>query len=233
VRWRALGLALSLAACGPRVPPRTAPRVASLPGAVHWVRSSVEYRALCLQVYGLATRAVEAAAATRAPHAWGVVLDADETVLDNSLYQKQLAAEGHGYTEASWQAWVAQREAGLVPGARAFLRAVRSAGGVVAIVTNRAATSCGDTRANLDALSVPYDQVLCKPDGGPPEKDTRFAELAKSVEVLAYVGDNIRDFPGRSQADRTKPDDAFAAFGTRFFLLPNPMYGSWEQNEEE
>jgi predicted secreted acid phosphatase len=45
---------------------------------------------------------------------------------------------------------------------------------------------------------------------------------------VAFLGDNIRDFPGLGQSVREQPDQAFAAFGTRFFLLPNPMYGSWE-----
>jgi len=49
------------------------------------------------------------------------------------------------------------------------------------------------------------------------------------LDVVAFVGDNIRDFPGQSQALRGQPDEAFAPFGARFFVLPNPMYGSWEQ----
>ena len=33
-----------------------------------------------------------------------------------------------------------------------------------------------------------------------------------------------------TQAIRERGDDAFADFGARFFVLPNPMYGSWERN---
>jgi predicted secreted acid phosphatase len=47
---------------------------------------------------------------------------------------------------------------------------------------------------------------------------------------VAFVGDNIQDFPSLSQAIRKQGDDAFADFGVRFFALPNPMYGSWERN---
>ena len=47
---------------------------------------------------------------------------------------------------------------------------------------------------------------------------------------MAFVGDNIQDFPGLSQAIRKQGDEAFADFGARFFVLPNPMYGSWEKN---
>jgi predicted secreted acid phosphatase len=47
--------------------------------------------------------------------------------------------------------------------------------------------------------------------------------------VVAFVGDNIQDFPGQSQAIRERAEEAFAEFGARFFVLPNPMYGSWNE----
>jgi len=47
-----------------------------------------------------------------------------------------------------------------------------------------------------------------------------------SLNVIAYVGDNIQDFPGLSQAN---PGDS-SHFGQDFFVLPNPMYGSWVGN---
>jgi predicted secreted acid phosphatase len=80
--------------------------------------------------------------------------------------------------------------------------------------------------------------MLCAPVGGPSDKGPRFEAVARGttpvglppLEVVAFVGDNIRDFPGLGQAIRAQPDAAFAPFGTRFFLLPNAMYGSWERN---
>jgi predicted secreted acid phosphatase len=48
------------------------------------------------------------------------------------------------------------------------------------------------------------------------------------LEVVAFLGDNIRDFPGQSQALRSQGEDAYEGFGARFFVLPNAMYGSWE-----
>ena len=49
------------------------------------------------------------------------------------------------------------------------------------------------------------------------------------LDVVAFVGDNILDFPGLTQAIRQGGDAAFSDFGVRFFLVPNPMYGSWER----
>jgi predicted secreted acid phosphatase len=76
------------------------------------------------------------------------------------------------------------------------------------------------------------------PDGGPSDKNPRFEAVERGttaaglppLEIVAFVGDNVRDFPGQSQAIRKQGDEAFAAFGARFFVLPNPMYGSWEGN---
>lgn len=199
--------------------------------AIHWVRTSAEYRALCLQTYAAATRAVEASAAGRPARSWTVILDADETVLDNSLYQKERSAQGRGYSVESWDAWVKRREAGDVPGSRAFLEKVRSLGGVVAIVTNRSAAQCDATRANLAQLALPFDVVLCQA-GPSSDKQARFGEVAQGREVLAWVGDNIRDFPDGSQALRASPEAELARFGSRVFVLPNPMYGSWEKNPD-
>ena len=43
---------------------------------------------------------------------------------------------------------------------------------------------------------------------------------------IAY--DNIMDFPDTTQSIRAKGESAFTEFGARWFVLPNPMYGSWQ-----
>ena len=243
----ALGLALAAsAACrsaAPMAPPQ-APAAAAvapstpLPESIRWTRDSAEHRALFLQVYRLATAHVEREAAARASGTWAVVLDADETVLDNSLYQLERARAGKPFDAESWRAWCARREAVPLPGAQAFLARVRSLGGKVAIVTNRSVSECPDTEAVFRAHGLAYDAMLCKPDGGPSDKGPRFEAVARGttpgglppLDVVAFVGDNILDFPGLSQALRKETDEAFAPFGARFFVLPNPMYGSWERN---
>lgn len=243
----AFGLALTAsAACrsaAPPAPPQapTAPVAAPAtlpPESIRWTRDSAEHRAVFLQVYGAATAHVEREAAARAPGTWAVVLDADETVIDNSLYQLERARAGKPFDAESWRAWCARREAVPLPGARAFLARVRALGGKVAIVTNRTASECPDTEAVFRAHGLDYDVLLCKPDGGPSDKGPRFEAVARGttpvglppLEVVSFLGDNIQDFPGLSQAVRKEADQAFAAFGARFFVLPNPMYGSWERN---
>ena len=224
------------APAAPAVAPAPAPFRA--PEAIRWSRDSAEHRALFLQVYRAATAHVEREAASRAAGSWAVVLDADETVIDNSLYQLERAQAGKPFDAESWRAWCARREATPLPGAAAFLSRVRALGGRIAIVTNRTVAECPDTEAVFLAHGLAYDVMLCKPDEGPSDKNPRFEAVARGttpaglppLDVVAVVGDNIQDFPGQSQAIRKQGDEAFAPFGARFFVLPNPMYGSWEGN---
>ena len=239
-RWP-LALVLAVAAAcrsaAPGAPPQapTAPVAFRAPEAIRWARDSAEHRALFLHIYRAATAKVEREAATRAPGTWAVVLDADETVLDNSLYQLERARTGQPFDSASWRAWTARREATPLPGASAFLSRVRALGGRIAIVTNRTVAECPDTEAVFLAHGLAYDAMLCKPDGTPSDKTSRFAAVAAGttaaglppLEIVAFVGDNIQDFPRLTQAVRQQGDEAFAAFGARYFVLPNPMYGSW------
>lgn len=230
----------------PQAPSAPAPVVATsptpapfrAPEAIRWARDSAEHRALFLQVYRAATAHVEGAAGTRAPGTWAVVLDADETVIDNSLYQLERARVGKPFDAESWRAWCARREAVPLPGASAFLSRVRALGGRIAIVTNRTVTECPDTEAVFTQHGLAFDVMLCKPDASPSDKNPRFEAIARGttpaglppLDVVAVVGDNILDFPGQSQVIRKQGDEAFAGFGARFFVLPNPMYGSWERN---
>ena len=208
---------------------------ATLPNDIRWVQRSAEYHAAIAQAYRGATTRVEQQAAGRAPGSWAVVLDADETVISNLQYQ--IERVGKGYSAESWAVWVRRREATPLPGASAFLARVRALGGRIAIVTNRLESECEDTAAVFRTERLVYDAMLCRPEEGPSDKNPRFDAVAggKSqaaampLEIVAFVGDNIMDFPGLSQAIRTAGEGGFTEFGTRYFLVPNPMYGSWER----
>jgi 5'-nucleotidase (lipoprotein e(P4) family) len=208
-----------------------------LPNEVRWARTSAEHHAIFLEVYRWAGDAVAEEAPRRQPGTWAVILDVDETVLDNSEYQARRARMGLGFTNQSWNEWVREEAATPLPGARRFIEDVRSRGGRVVLVTNRDEVVCDATRRNLDSVAVRVDLVLCR-QPGVSEKETRFRSVQDgsasadlpALEVVAWVGDNIQDFPGGSQALRGGDPVALAAFGQRYFVLPNPMYGSWEGN---
>lgn len=213
------------------------PRDVVLPLSIHWARNSAEHRALYLQAYRVAGERIGELARGRALGTWAVVMDADETVLDNSTYQKERAQEGEGFTSESWASWIRRVEATALPGSAGFIERVRRLGGRVAIVTNRDDEVCPETRTNLMQLGIPVDVVLCRRQGE-SDKNPRFEQVRNGtaapgvppLEILMWVGDNIQDFPGLDQNIRMFADSAFAEFGGRYIVLPNPMYGSFEQN---
>jgi 5'-nucleotidase (lipoprotein e(P4) family) len=214
-----------------------APRAAApKPDSIRWVREAAEYQAAVLQTYRAATAHVEAEARARAAGSWAVVLDADETIISNLAYQEERARLGRGFTPESWNAWVRRREATPLPGAAAFLARVRALGGRIAVVTNRLQSECDDTAAVFTRHQLPYDALLCRPDAGPSDKNPRFEAVAAGqtpagasrLEVVAFLGDNIQDFPRLTQAVAKQGEAELAMFGTRFFVVPNPMYGSWQ-----
>jgi 5'-nucleotidase (lipoprotein e(P4) family) len=204
---------------------------------MRWVQTSAEYRALALQAYNLGIERLDELAASGLPTAWAVVLDIDETTLNNVQYQRERAELGTGHSPASWTAWVNRKAAPAVPGAKAFTDRVRALGGKVVLVSNRkAGVECDPTAQNLTAVGIRYDGMLCRTASG--DKNPRFDAIESgtaaglpALTTVMYVGDNIKDFPALSQDLRSEPDAEFAEFGRQFLLIPNPMYGSWETND--
>jgi 5'-nucleotidase (lipoprotein e(P4) family) len=211
--------------------------VQALPRDVHWFRNSAEYRAIAIETYRAATARITELARNAPAGAWTVVLDIDETTLDNSEFQRRLAVTGATYSDSTWNAWVRERAAPAVPGAVAFMNTVHSVGGRVALVSNRDDIVCSETRSNLRTMGIHADVVLCRVNHV-SDKNPRFDALQNGtaaaglppLRILLWVGDNIQDFPHLTQDVRATPG-GFELFGDRYFMLPNPMYGSWEANE--
>ena len=205
-----------------------------LPLEIRWVRRSSEHRAAYAQTYRAAGERLRAIADTISASNWAVVLDADETLLDNSLYQQERAEQGVSFSPESWNDWARREEATALPGASAFTRQVAELGGNVVVVTNRDDAEGAATRRNLRAVAIQASAVLCQTDTG--DKNARFALVEQGygdlppLRIVMWVGDNIQDFPGLSQDARLGGDAALSEFGGRFWLLPNPMYGSWTRN---
>jgi len=206
---------------------------------VKYVRDSEEYAVLTRQIYRQALAALTAAVRERTARVsgpWAVALDIDETVLDNSTYELDRASYGITFEKQSWNAWVDRAEAGIVPGVVDFISGVRRLGGPVVFISNRDEESRAATMTNLNRFNLWTDaDRLCLATDSSYTKKVRRAEVvdgrapcgwpSAATPILVFVGDQMGDFPapGESDADAGKDD----AFGRRYFLLPNPMYGGW------
>ena len=202
-----------------------------------WMRTSAEYRALAYQGYNVAMNAVKMAVTDpshqRKPLA--IVLDADETVVDNTKLMGESIANGNGRFDAPW--WrqaVHQGKSQAMPGAVEFLNEVHKQGVEIFYVSNRyAPVNLDVTIQNFKELgfpSVDKDHVLLFEKDS--DKQPRFDMIAKKYYVVVYMGDNAGDFPigtkGKTLAERNAIiDNHKEDFGTTFVIFPNPAYGSW------
>ena len=202
-----------------------------------WMRTSAEYRALAYQGYNVAMNAVKMAVTDpshqRKPLA--IVLDADETVVDNTKLMGESIVNGNGRFDAPW--WrqaVHQGKSQAMPGAVEFLNEVHKQGVEIFYVSNRyAPVNLDVTIQNFKELgfpSVDKDHVLLFEKDS--DKQPRFDMIAKKYYVVVYMGDNAGDFPigtkGKTLAERNAIiDDHKEDFGTTFVVFPNPAYGSW------
>jgi 5'-nucleotidase (lipoprotein e(P4) family) len=204
--------------------------------ASKYTRDSEEYAALARQTYRIAAATVTRVAPALGQQPWAVVLDVDETALDNSTYELERAAYGLVFENSSWNAWVRRQEAPAVPGTIDFVAAVRRAGGHVAWITNRDAVVADATRENLRSVRLwSDDDRLCAQKNAQHTKRVRRAEVISGsgdcawqgapMRVLAFIGDQMSDFPEPDEGIRNAGTDS--AFGESCFLLPNSMYGSW------
>jgi acid phosphatase len=257
--------AFALSACKrTEAPGAAAPAAAPVTGAssshdnlnaVAWVQTSVEYKALSEQTYRAAADHLDAALKEKnwdalVPDERGnsiaglkpaVIMDVDETVLDNSPYQARLIRDGKEYDEVSWDQWVAEKKAKPLPGVVDFAKAASAKGVTILYVSNRAVHLKDATLANLRAagLPVPDDSVFlglgttvqgCEQNGS--EKNCRRRLAGQKYRVLMQFGDQIGDFVqvlANTRDGRDPLYDEYADwFGERWWMLPNPTYGSWE-----
>ena len=223
--------------------------------AVAWTQTAIEHDLIYIQVYRDAQSRLLAAlhdpkwdALTKedrvAPAAGlppAVVLDIDETVLDNSPYQARLVKSGGAYDEASWAAWCKEERARAMPGALAFTQFAAAHGIAVVYLSNRAKDLDTATLANLRQLGFPVsgpDAFLglgtvepgCAQAG--TEKGCRRQLVSRRYRVLMQFGDQLGDFVDVLANTESGRRQAIAGYmdwiGTRWFVLPNPTYGSWE-----
>ncbi|MCC6399569.1 MAG: 5'-nucleotidase, lipoprotein e(P4) family [Flavobacteriales bacterium] len=162
-----------------------------------------------------------------------VIVDVDETVLDNSPYELENIRAGRGYSPETWKAWTARAEAKPLPGALDFLNYAVSRGCSVFYITNRDADELEVTIANLAGQGFPMaDKEHVLTMQGTSDKTARRDSVRRTHRVVLLVGDQLTDFDqvlkDRS-ADLGLPSMYMMSsrLSQSFILLPNSTYGYW------
>ena len=216
--------------------------------AVLWMQTSVEYEMLCRLVYRNAENYIDEALKdstwTAALEQEGdyknlppaIIVDVDETILDNSPFQARLSKTHTSYTEELWQSWVKEKAAKPIPGAKEFINKAIEKGITIFYVTNRELEV--PTVENLQKEinpNITADVVLCKNEqkDWTSNKTSRRYFIADTHRILLLIGDDYNDFEylGKaSPADRiTLAKQNISKWGKYWFILPNPTYGSFEK----
>jgi len=201
-----------------------------------WYQQSAEMRACYYQAYRMAQLAL--AENLRNYHGEkrpAVVLDIDETVLDNSPFEAKMVTDNTPYNDSLWKQWTDRAEAVALPGAVQFISFAKQQGVDVFFISNRTNSERITTLKNLADVGIPTDSasLLTVAPGQSSCKDSRREQVAATHEILLFIGDALGDYT--SLFDRRNAslalsvaDSMQADFGTRFIMLPNPMYGEWE-----
>lgn len=258
-------LVLGVSACQTTAPQNTSSQVTAQSAAhnnfnsVLWYQTSAEFRAHSLQTYRQATDLLAKAKSESNWTVWpqtnaaqlppAIIVDIDETILDNSPAAAQDVLTNAAFSDASWDRWVSLAKADAVPGAVAFVNAAEAMGIKVLYISNRACTARAgnnrpcpqkdDTLANLKAVGIAQisaTQIWLKaeqPDWS-SEKESRRQLAMQSYRVIMSVGDDFGDFlpnvkKNITPAQRAALVDQYQThWGTKFFMLSNPTYGSWD-----
>lgn len=220
--------------------------------AVTWVQNSAEYRMLTEQTFRLAIHPLVTAlddttiSADEAQLAEGkfankppaIILDCDETVLDNSAYNARNILNKETYSTETWNAWCLEMQAEAIPGSLEFVTRAKALGADIFFITNRRDVVKEATIENLKKLGFPatVENVLTKNKelGRGDDKISRRATVAETHRIVMLVGDNMSDLcSGLDVAETSQRNQTgnqkFQQLGSRWIMLPNPVYGGWQQ----
>lgn len=200
-----------------------------------WFQTAAETRALQYQAFNIARIVLDQdlSRPSKDSKNRAIIVDVDETILDNSRYEGKMILENKGYPH-KWDEWIDLAIAEPIPGSIEFLSYAASKGASIFYVTNRNLRDKEGTLANLQRMGFPQateDHLLLKTESS--SKERRRKKISETHRIVFLMGDNLNDFAQifekRTLEDRKRVVDSVKAnFGTRFIILPNPLYGDWE-----
>lgn len=202
--------------------------------AVLYQQTAAEYRALCYQAFNVAKYQLDQNLKIMGlQKQQAIVLDIDETVLDNSPFEAKSILNNTNYP-AYWEEWMDASNAKAVPGVLDFLKYAESKKIEIYYITNRAEKYRKQTLRNLKMLGFPNAEdkyLMLKTDES--SKKARRDKVSETNKIIMLIGDNLNDFSEvfekKSVAERFQlTDEMKTEFGKHFIVLPNAMYGEWE-----
>lgn len=202
--------------------------------ALLWQQNAAEYKALCYQAYNLAKIQLDKLTSRQYKRPIAIVTDIDETILDNSPFNARMVRDNQGFKKENWYAWGKEAKAKAVPGALEFFNYAKSKGVTIFYVSNRDDIQKKETITNLKKVGFPVvDQSHVLLRNGSSEKQPRRDLISKTHQIVMLFGDNLSDFSELFDKQSTKKRNELVKefkneFGTKFIVLPNPMYGDWE-----
>lgn len=206
---------------------------------VLWHQTSAEYKALCYQAYNVARIYLDDFLKLNVGEEKysSIIIDIDETILDNSRYNAFLTLNNKEHSEELWNEWVEKSVASTIPGAREFLQYAFGRGIKIFFISNRSAATKEYTMMNFVENEIPFQErgIMLSPAPGSSKIERRKA-IEGSSQVILYIGDNLADFSSVYEMDKSLESRDRAThtlkneFGTRYILLPNIMYGDWRNS---
>ena len=165
-----------------------------------------------------------------------IILDVDETVLDNSNFQARTILSGLSYPNG-WAKWVNESNAGAVEGVYDFLHFADKKGVKIYYLTNRLESFREATKKNILKLGLPFEEdavLLMRSEENLRDKTDRRKKIANENRIILIIGDQLTDFISTKEAyvfhtERKKLAKKYSdLWGTKWFLVTNPTYGRWE-----
>ena len=159
---------------------------------------------------------------------YAIIVDLDETILDNSEYQVMLNKEGKKFNQKSWSNWVKKEEAKLVPGAKKFIKKMRELEIQIIFISNRMESNLLPTINNLKNLNIfsKKDIYLLRLDKADRKTIRRKEVFTRSGRMKDYPQFNVIAFLGDAYGDFPKNNSNYS-WDTHYHIFPNPMYGKW------
>ena len=203
--------------------------------ALQWQLNSGEVMALQYQAYNTAERQLEDMVKNyKGDKPLGVVLDLDETVINNYGNAINDIVTRTGYTKEKFNEWALKEEATIIPGADEFLFKAADLGVEIFYITNRYPNEVEATINNLKKLGLPSaDEAHIMVRGESSNKAERVAKVSETHDILMFVGDNLGDFPSDFSKKLNNERQGIVIeneekFGTQYIILPNASYGDWD-----